>query len=284
MPETDGVQVSTRGMMMTARDNFSKHYFVGANTFMLDIFKNNKEQLGVSANNFDKTIERTRENLQSAATVSIGNTSMNNGSLNFDVNVINNSGHKLPGGYPARRVYLHTTIIDSNGSIVFESGKLNSDGSIVGVDSDASANSYEAHHNLVTSAEQVPVYEAIMANSQGQLTYTLMNGASYLKDNRLLPTGFDKNIVDVKIKPSSDAILDNNFTAGQDMVSYQIPVQGTAPYTINVALNYQALAYRYAQDLFQDVNSHEYVKVFKTLYDNANIRKETIHSTSSIVP
>jgi len=37
MPETNGVKVSTIGSV-NPRDNFSKHYFVGGNTFMLDIW------------------------------------------------------------------------------------------------------------------------------------------------------------------------------------------------------------------------------------------------------
>lgn len=230
MPTTNGLKVSNQGMMMGSRDNFSRHYFVGGNTFMLDIFNRNKALLGVKANNFETTIARTRDMLKSAASVQITNAGTNGGALNFSVRVQNLSGHKLPGGYPARRAYLHVTVKDSAGSVVFESGK--------------------------------------------------MNGASYLKDNRLLPAGFNKETAPSDVRPDATSLGDANFSAGSDDVSYQLSLASSGAFTVEVELNYQSLAYRYAQDLFADLGKHEYVDGFKSLYDGAQIRKETIASVS----
>ena len=62
----------------------------------------------------------------------------------------------------------------------------------VGVDADADRATFEPHYDLITSPDQVQVYEAIMGNNLNEVTYTLLRGADYLKDNRLLPQGFDK--------------------------------------------------------------------------------------------
>lgn len=285
MPETDGVKVSSLGAQgLVNRDNFSKHYFVGGNTYMLDILNRNKTTLGVTGSNFEASIIRTRNLLESSAGLSMIKSSNINGSLNFTIQIKNLTGHKLPSGYPARRAYLHVTVKDGSSNIVFESGKLNDDGSIVGVDADQNATEYEAHHNLITNADQVQVYESIMGDTNADITYTLLNGASYLKDNRLLPEGFDKATVTADVAPDASAQADDNFIAGTDEVEYQIPLDSSQSYTIEVELNYQSLAYRYAQDLFKDIDKHEYINTFKTLYDDtSNIRKETIDSIKIIV-
>jgi len=285
MPETNGVKVSTLGpASLTNRDNFSKHYFVGGNTYMLDIFNRNKTTLGVSGNNFDESINRTRSLLQSSANLSLQDIRKSNGLLNFTVQVKNKSGHKLPSGYPARRAYLHVTVKNSSSEVVFESGKLNADGSISGVDSDEDADKYEQHHDLITNSNQVQVYESIMGDTNNQITYTLLNGATYLKDNRILPDGFDKNTATADVSPDAETLADQNFLAASDSVTYQISLDTDQNYNVEIELNYQSLAYRYAQDLFKDIDKHEYINMFKTLYDDpANIRKETIATLNKTI-
>lgn len=280
MPEISGVKVANRGTGLSIQNKFSRHYLVGANTFMLDILNNNKSLLGIKANNFEKAIERTRDLLQSSASISVKNPSNIAGTINFTVNVNNLTGHKLPSGYPARRAYLHVTITDADNTNVFESGLMNANGSIVGVDDDTNSEKYEPHHNVITQSNQVQVYESIMQNTNNEVTYTLLNGASYKKDNRLLPEGFDKNIVSSDIAPDITTLADLNFIAASDDVIYRLELAGTAPYKVNVELNYQSVSYQYAQDLFKDLDKHEYINTFKQVYDTAKIQKETISAVN----
>ncbi|MDH5257422.1 MAG: cytochrome c family protein, partial [Gammaproteobacteria bacterium] len=283
MPETNGVKVSTLGMMLPDRDNFSQHYLVGANAFMLGILNDNKSLLGVKANNFETVIKRTRDLLKSAASLEVLNSSNNAGTLKFTVRIKNHSGHKLPSGYPARRAYLHITITDNSGNTVFESGKMNSNGSIVGVDSDSNKVNHEPHFDTITSNQQVQVYESIMQNTNSEITYTLLNGASYKKDNRLLPAGFNLDTATTDVMPDSETLKDSNFTAATDDVYFQLDVNGTGPFTVNVEFNYQSVAYQYAQDLFTDLGKHNYINTFKSVYDAAKKEKETIAEITAII-
>ncbi len=47
-------------------------------------------------------------------------------------------------------------------------------------------------YDQITQADQVQVYEPIIHNTDGDVTHTLLRASGYIKDNRLLPAGFDK--------------------------------------------------------------------------------------------
>ena len=111
--------------------------------------------------------------------------------LSGDIVVESLVGHKFPGGYPSRRAWLHITVRDAAGNIVFESGAVSPDGMISGNDNDEDAARYEPHYTILSAPDQVQIYESIMLNSDGEVTTILLRAASYAKDNRLLPQGFD---------------------------------------------------------------------------------------------
>jgi hypothetical protein len=82
------------------------------------------------------------------------------------------------------------TVRDRGGRIVFESGALRPDGSIAGNDNDADKTRFEPHYREITNADEVEIFESILGDVNGQVTTGLLNGVRYLKDNRLLPSGF----------------------------------------------------------------------------------------------
>jgi hypothetical protein len=281
MPKTDGVKISTRPTFLAARNNFSRHTLVGANTTMLDILSRNKVELGVTANGFDTAIIQTRAMLKSAARIEVENQNLMGDELTVQLKIINQSGHKLPTSYPSRRVYIHFVVRDNTGAIIFESGKTNSDGSIVAADSDISLIRYESHYDEITQQDQVQIYEAIMGNTDDDVTYTLLRAASYLKDNRIPPEGFDKNVTVDDVRVSGEAMIDNNFNSGSDLITYRINIGSASANTVSYTaeLKYQSLAYAFVTDLFLD-NTHPDVAKFEALYDDAAIRSETINVIS----
>jgi len=249
---------------------------------MLTLLNNNAAQLDVTSANMDLSISRAREMLQSAVNIAFVSASVNNGVLEAQVKVQNNSGHKTPTGYPSRRMWLNFKVTDSNNNIVFESGRINADGSIVGADNDADNTVFEPHYDLVTSADQVQIYEPIMGDSDSNVTYTLLRGAQYLKDNRLTPEGFDKLAVPSDVAVRGLAFDDANFNQGSDEITYRIPVTVAGDLNVSVSINYQTIAYGYLQDLYRD-NHLEQVQTFKTLYDAQSLKHEQIASAQITV-
>ena len=74
---------------------------------------------------------------------------MADGRLDADVVVRNLTGHKLPTGYPSRRVWLHVTVRDAAGAVVFESGAVEPTGAIAGNDNDADRERVEPHYDEI---------------------------------------------------------------------------------------------------------------------------------------
>lgn len=276
MSRTDGVKISTMGMS-GLRNNFAIHDLVGANKLMLDILNNNKNQLGVLSNNFAETLTKTDAMLKSAATVTVTEQRSTPNALDFTLQISSTTGHKLPTAYPSRRAILHVTVSNAQNQVVWESGKVNADGSIEGVDADDNAASFEPHYDLITAEDQVQVYEAIMGNNDGEVTYTLLRGKEYLKDNRILPPGFDKANAPADVRVVGGAWSDSNFVGGSDQVSYQIGGLPVGSYTVKAELVYQTLSRAFAEDLFSDTTTPEVVD-FKTMFDASTQKSSVIAS------
>lgn len=251
MPKAEGgVVLSITGG--EPRSPFSRHVFVGGNAYMLKILKTFGDELQVTASDeqFDATIERTLDQLKNR-TASLGVEAERSGSaLSINVAIKNQAGHKFPSGYPSRRAWLHLTVRDQGGQIVFESGAFEQDGSIVGNDNDVKPDAYEPHYTTIDRPDQVQIYEAIIGDTQNNVTTVLMYGAGYLKDNRLLPNGFEKVASPEDVAVLGQAIQDEDFSGGGDEIRYLVDVSGAeGPFSITVELLYQSIGYRWAENL-----------------------------------
>jgi hypothetical protein len=286
MPLSEGsVVISTEDTPL--RPNFHQHKFLGANTYMLEILKNNRAKLGTLADEarFNDSITDTREFLKSAAVVNISNAIYLSGKLSFDVNVTNKSGHKFPTGFPSRRAWLHVTVKNNRDEIVFESGNMNSQGQINGVVYDTASNTYEPHYDKIIDESQVQVYETILSDTDDNMTYILLHALHYLKDNRILPKGLDKDDVNLPetINPHGNAETDNDFIGGSDTITYEIANLPANGYTITATLHYQTLSYGFAQDLYKNSELPE-VALMKLLDANTTNHFETISTDTASTP
>jgi hypothetical protein len=96
----------------------------------------------------------------------------------------------------------------------------------------------------------VQIYEAILRDTEADVTTSLLRAAAYLKDNRLLPSGFQKNAPYEDIAVRGAAYDDPDFLGGGDWIQYSVDVgSASAPLTVTVELLYQAVGYRWAQNL-----------------------------------
>lgn len=255
MPVAEGgIQLSITGG--PARSPFSQHNFIGSNAFMLNVLRYYGQEIGVttsSAQLAQLVLETEAMVGTQSAILRLENMALSGSILNGNIVIESFVGHKFPGGYPSRRAWLHITVRDASGNLVFESGAVSPDGRISGNDNDEDGTRYEPHYMTLNAPDQVQIYEAIMLNSDGEVTTTLLRAASYAKDNRLLPQGFDLETASADTLVFGNATQDADFTGGGDRINLQIDLgSAVGPFTVQVELLYQSIGYRWATNLLQD--------------------------------
>jgi hypothetical protein len=282
-----GVVISNRpgGRQIGPRSPFHQHQFLGANTYMLDLLASHVTtlQLAASSDLLAASASRTGAYLTSqTATVAIASASRTGDLVDLAVDVRSLTGHKFPTGFPSRRAWLHVTVTDASGRVLFESGRLQADGRLAGNDADEDAGAVEPHHDLISSSDEVQVYEAVMADTDGRPTYTLLRGARYAKDNRLLPAGFLAATAPPDVAVKGEAAYDPDFDDGRDRVRYAVSVQGASgALAVSVELLYQTASYRFLADLASTPTAQ--VERFNGLAGSAPGRAELVASTSTVV-
>ncbi len=266
------------------RQPYSPHVLLGGNTWLLETLELFREELGRDnineAGEFATVADLTREFLETAATLSISGQSLAAEELAYNLTIQNESGHKLPTSFPSRRMWVGTRITDASGSVVFASGIpddsfrlpmdeiFTSDACLAakkpaGFDSSAC---YQSHVSEVTSEQDVPVYEAVLKSTTGEITHILLYAADRLKDNRIPPRGFDIASVPEDVSPvglNGDSDF-NAGNAGQDTIRYRIPVgTGVAlPLRVEATLYYQSIRPTFIDSLHGE---HEWVDQFQTV-------------------
>lgn len=248
--EEDVAITSVQGV---PRGGAARHAFLGGNFFMNGILNRFRNELRVQAppDALAVNAHQTRLHLQvESARITIDRLQQRAGRLEMEVAVGNLGGHKLPTAYPSRRVWLHVVVRDAQDRILFESGAMDLAGAIAGNDNDADGAKFEPHYREIRDAGQVQVYEAIMADSAGRVTTGLLRATRYIKDNRLLPRGFDKGSADADIAVAGEALEDADFEGGGDRVRYSIPTGGASgPFRVEAAVCFQPVGYRWAMNL-----------------------------------
>lgn len=283
--------------MWPERSPFARHTFVGANAHMLTVLRDFRAELGIagvtSAAGFDRMIAATRTMLASSATLEVASLAVAGGTINADLQVTNLSGHKLPTGYPSRRMWLALVVRDAGGTPIFSSGVPDERGRI-GIDDVLTSPLCTGlsapllaclvqHVDHVTSADQVPVYESVLADTNGDITHTLLHAAEYAKDNRLPPLGFRD------ISPRYDPLTavigvggDADFNAdgsGSDTVHYAIATgSSTGPWTLEATLYIQTVKPSYIASLHADT---DLVRNFRVMMANVPPTAEVIATAAA---
>jgi hypothetical protein len=253
MPRTPG-PIHAASVLGDERDSLARHTFVGGNAHMLRLLNRFRDELGVTAlpSELEAAAAATVRQLQhETATLSLTTPQREAGRLVFDVGVTTLAGHKFPTGYPARRTWLHVVVTDDRGTTLFESGAVSEAGMIDGNAADTDGGIYEPHYDEITRPDQVQVYETVLGDRQGAPTTGLLTATQYLKDNRLLPRGFDKVTADAEIAVYGSAREDASFQGGGDRVRYAVPLPDGRRVRVAVELRYQAIGYRWATNLMQ---------------------------------
>ena len=296
--DADGLPIETRIARnpggrnfppLRARSPFGRHLFVGANTLVPALLRDHPEELGAQAPTgaFEATLHAAREQLRErSARVAVEDVSAADGRLAFSVAVTNLAGHKLPSAHPTRRAWLRVLVRDAEGRIVFASGATDAAGRIVGADgqplpSELAGGPVAPHRDVVRAPDQVATYEGVMADTDGRPTYTLLRGARWLVDDRLLPAGWSPDHPEAQRTAPVAIGADADFVGGGDRVRYELALDAGGELTIEAALLHQTLSARWAGELFEHATPE--IERFRALYEAHDRTPEVLASNTASV-
>lgn len=279
MPAIRGPVIIANDILnLPGRTPFNLHKFMGSNVFMLQLMKNNKAALGITAtdDNFDSTIASTIHMLQnSTLELDLGFDGWLSDTLaSFSLKLSNKAGHKFPSGYPSRRAFVQFVATTQEGDTLFKSGMLDPQYELIGHDAVT-----EPHHQVISQEDQVQIYEMVMNDVAGNRTTMLERAHTKIKDNRLPPNGFLSSAAvydTVTIEGiGSDTDFNNeggNEGSGTDRVNYRIRVPGgnqlTGSIHVYAKVYFQAVPPRWVSEMF-NVNTPE-INLFKSMFQAAD--------------
>jgi len=228
---------------LAPRSPIGRHELRGANSYMLALLAENVAWTGaaVTADALWAGAAAAEAMGQRAAMVAIEDVTRDGARLRFAVRVTNLTGHKLPTGYPGRRMWLDVRIEDAAGAVVFESGRVDDGGHLVdgaGARLDG-AGVILPHRTRITAPVEVAVWEGIQVTRDGAPTHHLLDAWGFGKDNRLLPRGWEPQGADAARTVPVGVDGDGDFVAGSDTVA--VDVAAPAGGRIVVALRFQSV-------------------------------------------
>ena len=238
MPQVEGVAANKRGI---TNSTVALHDLTGGNTWVPDMvamfYPNEVDQAALTAGK-----QRAANMLQNAATLTASIVG-----TNLVVRVQNETGHKLPSGYPeGRRIWLNIQLSNSSGPV-------------------QEINAYDAANATFVSSTKVDamIFEVKLAMSSAvqsasgltndndgtrdfSFHFALNNVVT--KDNRIPPRGY--SLSNFKMIQSPPVPHNLYTTAGGQDVSYfesSIPMGDATEYTVN--LYYQTASKDYVEFL-----------------------------------
>jgi hypothetical protein len=159
------------------RDDLASHDFAGGNTWVQDMISNLYPNDGINPENLNAGKERSRSMLERACTLEL----RQRGNL-LTVRIFNETGHKLPTGYPeGRRMWIHAAFFSEDADLLAEHGRYDAQEAIL---DEHSTRVYEVHLGLDEAAS------ALSGRPAGKGFHFVLNNR-VLKDNRIPPRGFD---------------------------------------------------------------------------------------------
>jgi len=235
---------------LSSRSPFGQHTFEGGNAYMLRILGDNVAWTGatVEPSELMDAADRGERHLQGAAELSIVSSDVQEGEMRLVVQVKNLTGHKLPTGYPSRRVWLHVRAEDASGAVLFDSGAPGEDGSILSDGARVDVQGVILPHRDEVTKGQVQIWEAVAVDAQGEPTHRPLDQIALGKDDRILPDGYSTFGPKADLTMSVGADGDASFQPGKDQTTYRI-LNGATVASVTVELLYQTLSREAADGL-----------------------------------
>ncbi|MBD3297795.1 MAG: hypothetical protein GF341_03990 [candidate division Zixibacteria bacterium] len=216
------------------RDDLPLHDFTGGNTTIPPMIA--QQYPGeIDPVALDSGIARATYMLQNAATMDLS-ASVESSSYELYVRVTNETGHKLPSGYPeGRRIWINVKAYDTSNNLIYESGAYDSATAVLTQDADVKV--YEIHPGISQTLSSVVNFPP------GESFHFVLNDSIYF-DNRIPPRGFtNANFETIQSPPVGYSYADGEYW---DDTEYDIPDSAERA---EVTLYYQTTSKEYVEFL-----------------------------------
>lgn len=289
-PTTESLPVSE--LENKTRDNYRRHQLHGLNVFLNQMFQQFPLLLG-----FRQIDYETGANVQpslitsqysmndmaqnSTATISVHPYSITEeggvSTLSAKVKVTNKAGHYFPSGVGFRRAFIEFKVVDTEGNLIWASGRTNSLGQILDGTTNkvlpaenpvANPTTWQPHYQNITSGNQVQIYQEVILDQYKHVTTSFIRRFHHVKDNRLRPKGYDPKVFTSNSSryiqelgelhgTGNDPYYSDPSKTGADELEYKITipkdkVQKVA--YVEATLYYQSIPPGYLMERFRDAN------------------------------
>lgn len=216
------------------RPDMPQHDLTGGNTWVPNLIESvYPGEADLVA--LDSGIVRATYMLKNAATMSLSAVPQGGNQL-LTVTLINETGHKLPSGYPeGRRTWINVRAYDINDSLIYESAAYDYATGELGHDPEAKI--YEIKPGIS------PGLSTVVNVPAGPSFHFVLNDTVY-KDNRIPPRGFtNENFIAIQSPPVSYSYIDDQYW---DDTEYLLPGN---TYEVDVILYYQTTSKEFIEFL-----------------------------------
>ncbi len=289
-------------------EGYRRHNFVGLNVFLVELFRQFDRELGVRKNDFmtgstldiDHAIDNFERQARNDVVDLALETSLEGNLLSATVDIRNKVGHRFPSGVGFRRAFVELLVTeklaDGREKVVWGSGRTDENGILIDAegkrlpseffeaDVETGEQRYQQHHEVITSQDQVQVYETLLKNNSHEFTTSFIRGCFTIKDNRLLPRGWksegphpDLNGYYLKAThPGKIAKRDPRYTdgSGSDEIVYQIRLPDEVrrdQLHVRASVFYQAIPPYFLKNLFDAAPDGKATQRLHYMISHANL-------------
>ena len=290
-PDAENLADHQELLVRHREEGYSRHNFRGLNVFLLEMFNQFDDVLGVRKYDFmtgstedipHAIADFVRQGREEVASLDL-DVQVNRGrELIAEVTVHNKVGHRFPSGVGFRRAFLEFLLLDPSAAvdeeprIIWSSGRTNELGVLIDGQGEileseffteedhADERACQTHFEQITSQKQVQIYETLLWSSKHHYTTSFIHGTQVIKDNRLLPRGWKVDGPHPALRgeflkathPGPVAKQDRRYMdgSGSDEIIYKVnlPVDvDPEGLTAQVTLYYQAIPPYFLKSLFE---------------------------------